>query len=56
MVRKNCGKMRNFSLRAISPSPTVFPKDLYSRHVKTRACLGKGYSTFEGGKGDSQIQ
>ena len=21
---------------------TVFSKDLYSRHVKTRACLGKG--------------
>ena len=26
----------NFSLL------TVFSKDLYSRHVKTRACLGKG--------------
>ena len=22
--------------------PTVFSKDLYCRHVKTRACLGKG--------------
>ena len=22
--------------------PTVFSKDLYGRHVKTRACLGKG--------------
>ena len=22
--------------------PAVFSKDLYSRHVKTRACLGKG--------------
>ena len=22
--------------------PTVFSKDLYFRHVKTRACLGKG--------------
>ena len=29
-------------LRAISPFPTVFLNDLYSRHVKTRACLGKG--------------
>ena len=24
------------------PVPTVFSKDLYSRHVKTRAYLGKG--------------
>ena len=39
---KNCGKSRNCSLRAISTFPTVFSKDLYSRHVKTRACLGKG--------------
>ena len=23
--------------------PKVFSKDLYCRHVKTRACLGKGY-------------
>ena len=30
------------SHRAISPFPTVFPKDLCCRHVKTRACLGKG--------------
>ena len=22
--------------------PTVFSKDLYCRHIKTRACLGKG--------------
>ena len=29
-------------LRAISPFPTVFSKDLYGRHIKTRACLGKG--------------
>ena len=26
----------------ISPFPTVFSKHLYCRHVKTRACLGKG--------------
>ena len=25
----------------IAPIPTVFSKDLYCRHVKTRACLGK---------------
>ena len=36
------GKGENCSLRAISPFPTVFSKDLYCRHVKTRACLGKG--------------
>ena len=31
MCRKLCGKRRNCSLRG-----------LYCRHVKTRACLGKG--------------
>ena len=39
--RKHCGKRRNCSFRAISPFPTVFSKDLYCRHVKTTACLGK---------------
>ena len=29
-----------------SPFPTVFSKDLYCRHVKTRACLGKGQNQF----------
>ena len=42
MGRKHCGKRRNCSLRAISPFPVVFSKDLYCRHVKTRACLGNG--------------
>ena len=42
MGRKHCGKRRNCSLRAISPFPAVFSKDLYSRRVKSRACLGKG--------------
>ena len=32
---------RKHSLRAISPFPTVFSKDLKCKHVKTRACLGK---------------
>ena len=41
--RKHCGKWRNCLSQAISPFPTVFSKDLYCRHVKTRACLGKGY-------------
>ena len=34
--------MRNCSLGAISPFPTVFSKELYCRHIKTQACLGKG--------------
>ena len=42
MDTKHCGKRRNCSLRAISPFPAVFSKDLYCRHVKTKACLGKG--------------
>ena len=44
--RKRCGKRRNCSLWAISPFPSVFSKDLYCRHVKTRACLGKGLTCF----------
>ena len=39
---ENTGKRRNCSLRAISPFLTVFSKDLSSRHVNTRACLGRG--------------
>ena len=39
---ENTEKRRNSLLRAISPFPTVFSKALYCRHVKTRACLGKG--------------
>ena len=27
--RKHCGKMRNCSLRAISPFPTVFSKGMF---------------------------
>ena len=42
LVKNTEGKRRNCSLRAISPFPRVFSKDLYRRHVKTRACLGKG--------------
>ena len=43
--RKHCGRRRNCSLRAISPFPSVFSKDWYNKHVKTRACLGKGKGT-----------
>ena len=39
--RTHWEKRRNCSLLAISPFPTEFSKDLYCRHVKTRACLGK---------------
>ena len=28
--------------RPISSFPTMFSKDLHCRHLKTRACLGKG--------------
>ena len=41
-VEKQCEKRRKCSLRAISPFPKVFSKDLYCRHVKTRTCLGEG--------------
>ena len=36
------GTRQNCSLRAISPSPTVFSVDLYYKHIKTRDCLEKG--------------
>ena len=42
MGGKHCGKSRNCSLRAVSSFPTVFSKDLYCRHIKTRACLERG--------------
>ena len=50
MIRKHCRKRRNCSLRVISPFPTVFSKDYYCRHVKTRACLGKGYTCRNDGR------
>ena len=40
--RKHCWKRRNCLLRAISPFPTVVSKDLFCRHMETRACLGMG--------------
>ena len=30
----------------MSSFPTVFSKDMYCRHVKTRACFGKGFNIF----------
>ena len=47
MGRKHCGKRRNCSLRAFSSFPTVFSKDFACRHVKTRACLGKGQFCYK---------
>ena len=43
-VENTVGKGEICLLRTISPFPTVFSKDFYYRHVKTRACLGKGYN------------
>ena len=42
--RKHCGNRRYCSLRAISPFPAVFSKDLNCRHLKPRACLGVNLS------------
>ena len=39
---ENTVRKAEIARRAISPFPTVFSKDLYGRHVKTRAYLGKG--------------
>ena len=52
MGKKHCWKRRNCSLRAISPFPTVFSKNLCCRPVKTRVCwervnFQKKYSNSE---------
>ena len=39
------GKRRKCSVSAIYPFPSMFSKDLYRRHVKTRVCLGTGQLT-----------
>ena len=44
-IETTCGKRRNCLLQAISFFLAVFSKDLYLRHVKTTACLGKGWKT-----------
>ena len=41
-VENTFGKGEIARYNAISPFPTVLSKDFYWRHVKTRACLGKG--------------
>ena len=40
--RKHYGKRWNYSLRAISPFPTVFSKGLFLRGVKRCHCVGMG--------------
>ena len=40
--RKCCGKRRNCSLRAISPFPTTFSKDLVLQTSKSQVLFGKG--------------
>ena len=46
MCRKHCGKRRNCSLRAISPFPAVFSKDLYLRHVKNQDLFWNGVKCY----------
>ena len=41
-VENTVGKGEIAPKRAISHFPTMFSKDFHCRHVKTRACLGKG--------------
>ena len=43
MDLKHGEKRRNCSYRTFSAFPAVFSKNVYCRHVETRACLGKGY-------------
>ena len=45
--RKHCGKRKNCLLRAISPVPTVFSKDLYCRHIKNQGFFGKGLTLYQ---------
>ena len=43
---KTLGKGEIARHEQISPVPTVFSKDWYCSHVKTRACLGKGNNSL----------
>ena len=43
--KKQCRKMRNCSLQAISPFPTVFSEHLYSRHVKNQGLVWERVKT-----------
>ena len=44
MGRKHCGKRKKLHVTSNFSFSTVFSKDFYCRHVKTRACLRKGLS------------
>ena len=46
--RKHSGKMRNCSLRAISPFPTVFFKRFLLHTRKIQGLFGKGLKLFRG--------
>ena len=46
-VEKTVGKEEIAHHEPISPLPAAFYKDLYCRHVKTRACLGKDKGPLE---------
>ena len=46
-VENTQGKDEIAQAQAISPFPTVFSKDVYCRHLKTRACFGKGKTRLE---------
>ena len=54
-MMENTGKRRNCSLRAISPLPTVFSKDLYSRHLKPGLFWEKVNWPWSGVKGKDHI-
>ena len=41
-IENNVGKGEIAGYKQFLLFPTVFPKDLYYRHVKRKACLGKG--------------
>ena len=41
-VENTVGEKEKLLVTRISPFPTLFSKDLYCRHVKNRACWGKG--------------
>ena len=42
--RKNCGKKEKLLITSNFSFPAVFSKELYCRHIKNRACLGKDQS------------
>ena len=41
-VENTVGKGEIAHYEQFTPFPTVFSKEFYGRHMKTRACLGKG--------------